>query len=47
MVGLYLVLWGKTEERRNKNQDAEETLTKHLLEGKSNTEESYDESEIP
>ncbi|KAL2478925.1 nodulin MtN21 /EamA-like transporter family protein [Forsythia ovata] len=47
MVGLYLVLWGKTEERRNQNQDKEETLTKHLLEGKSNDEESYDESEIP
>ncbi|KAL2461678.1 nodulin MtN21/EamA-like transporter family protein [Abeliophyllum distichum] len=47
MVGLYLVLWGKTEEKRNQNQDKEETLTKHLLEDKNNDEESYNESQIP
>lgn len=30
MVGLYLVLWGKKEEKRIANTE-ETTLTKHLL----------------
>lgn len=30
MFGLYLVLWGKTEEKRIANTE-ETTLTKHLL----------------
>lgn len=31
MLGLYIVLWGKSEEKRIENQEREDTLTKHLL----------------
>ncbi|KAL8038487.1 hypothetical protein ABFX02_11G110600 [Erythranthe guttata] len=41
IIGLYLVLWGKTAETRyqSQSQDTEESLTKHLLQG--------DKTEIP
>jgi hypothetical protein len=44
MLGLYLVLWGKNEERKlalEESQQDPESLTKHLLEAqhkKSNSE---------
>ncbi|KAK1551683.1 hypothetical protein Q3G72_002833 [Acer saccharum] len=43
VLGLYLVLWGKSEEKKVENQEKEESLTKHLL----NDNESRDkESDI-
>ncbi|KAG6413740.1 hypothetical protein SASPL_126454 [Salvia splendens] len=39
MIGLYLVLWGKTAEARYQSQDKEETLTKHLLDGDNTSQE--------
>ncbi|KAK4381217.1 WAT1-related protein [Sesamum angolense] len=38
VIGLYLVLWGKTTETRYQSQDTEETLTKHLLPGDKDQE---------
>ncbi|XP_059639536.1 WAT1-related protein At3g18200 [Cornus florida] len=35
MIGLYSVLWGKTEETRAANKDKEETLTTHLLDAET------------
>ena len=44
VLGLYLVLWGKSEEKKVENQEKEESLTKHLLDD----DESRDkESDIP
>ncbi|KAK3225240.1 hypothetical protein Dsin_005102 [Dipteronia sinensis] len=44
VLGLYIVLWGKSEEKKVENQDKEESLTKHLL----YDDESRDrESDIP
>lgn len=41
VVGLYLVLWGKNEEKRIVSQQTEEaTLTKHLLASSSKEESS-------
>ncbi|KAK9115065.1 hypothetical protein Syun_021862 [Stephania yunnanensis] len=37
-IGLYVVLWGKSEERRVESQDREESLTKSLLEEGGKTE---------
>ncbi|KAL1554775.1 protein-serine/threonine phosphatase [Salvia divinorum] len=39
MIGLYLVLWGKTAEARYQSQDKEEALTKHLLDGDNTSQE--------
>lgn len=49
MVGLYSVLWGKTEEKRMEIQQKEETLTKHLLEASAATEDgrSHVASDLP
>ncbi|KAL3824807.1 hypothetical protein ACJIZ3_020836 [Penstemon smallii] len=47
MVGLYLVLWGKTAETRYQSKDTEETLTKHLLQGNSKDKECSDRIDIP
>ncbi|TXG51402.1 hypothetical protein EZV62_023926 [Acer yangbiense] len=44
VLGLYLVLWGKSEEKKVENRVKEESLTKHLLDD----DESRDkESDIP
>ncbi|XP_052179834.1 WAT1-related protein At3g18200 [Diospyros lotus] len=47
VLGLYLVLWGKTMEERVGSQGKEETLRKHLLEIDSKDEESVVQSDIP
>ncbi|KAI3463743.1 hypothetical protein Pfo_020406 [Paulownia fortunei] len=47
MIGLYLVLWGKTAETRYQSQDTEDTLTKHLLQGNNNDQECPDRIDIP
>lgn len=48
VAGLYLVLWGKTEEKKEANQEKEEeSLTKHLLEAESKDKESANSSDIP
>ncbi|KAK6154000.1 hypothetical protein DH2020_013639 [Rehmannia glutinosa] len=47
MIGLYLVLWGKTAETRYQSKDTEETLTKHLLEGNNNDQENPDRNDVP
>ncbi|KAL7114708.1 hypothetical protein ACP275_04G139000 [Erythranthe tilingii] len=44
IIGLYLVLWGKTAETRYQSQDTEESLTKHLLQGHQGCP---DKTEIP
>ncbi|KAK6127669.1 hypothetical protein DH2020_038585 [Rehmannia glutinosa] len=47
MIGLYLVLWGKTAETRYQSKDTEETLTKHLLKGNNNDQENPDRNDVP
>ncbi|KAK4414222.1 WAT1-related protein [Sesamum alatum] len=47
VIGLYLVLWGKTTETRYQSQDTEETLTKHLLQGDNKDQECPDGGDIP
>ncbi|KAH6822246.1 nodulin MtN21 /EamA-like transporter family protein [Perilla frutescens var. hirtella] len=47
MIGLYLVLWGKTAEARYDSQDKEETLAKHLLESNNNNQECPTRADIP
>ncbi|XP_010549098.1 PREDICTED: WAT1-related protein At3g18200 [Tarenaya hassleriana] len=44
MLGLYLVLWGKTEERRTMRNQEDESLTKHLL-GDETTGEAEENNE--
>ncbi|KAG8388000.1 hypothetical protein BUALT_Bualt02G0079600 [Buddleja alternifolia] len=45
MIGLYLVLWGKTAESRYDTQET--TLTKHLLENNSKDQDSPHGNDIP
>ncbi|KAL5748839.1 hypothetical protein ACOSQ2_026136 [Xanthoceras sorbifolium] len=40
VLGLYLVLWGKSEEKKVENREKEESITKHLLEDESRAKES-------
>ncbi|XP_027167978.1 WAT1-related protein At3g18200 [Coffea eugenioides] len=47
VVGLYLVLWGKTEEKKQENKDANETLTKHLLDDSNKSKNPVAQSDIP
>ncbi|KAL3512209.1 hypothetical protein ACH5RR_024926 [Cinchona calisaya] len=48
VVGLYIVLWGKTEEKKLENQDDHHgTLTKHLLDDNSKSKESLVRTDIP
>ncbi|CAA0815343.1 nodulin MtN21 /EamA-like transporter family protein [Striga hermonthica] len=47
IIGLYLVLWGKTAEMRYQTHDTEETLTKHLLQDNNNNQECLDGTNIP
>ena len=47
MLGLYSVLWGKTEEKRAGSQDQEQTLTKHLIDTESRDRDDAPESDIP
>lgn len=47
VVGLHLVLWGKTEEKNLENQDDSVTLTKHLLDDNSKSKESLLQTDIP
>lgn len=39
MLGLYSVLWGKSEEKRVEIQNREDTLTRNLLEDKDKDSE--------
>ena len=47
MIGLYSVLWGKTEEKRVGSQDQEQTLTKHLLDTENSDKDDAPASDIP
>ncbi|XP_051115739.1 WAT1-related protein At3g18200 [Andrographis paniculata] len=51
MIGLYLILWGKTAEtRRNLSQDStakEESLTKHLLHRDQDDDDEHHGNDIP
>nr|GMD35649.1 WAT1-related protein At3g18200 [Ipomoea batatas] len=47
VAGLYLVLWGKTKERKINSQENEETLKKHLLDGNKKDEECRVGADIP
>ncbi|XP_077242427.1 WAT1-related protein At3g18200-like [Tasmannia lanceolata] len=47
MVGLYSVLWGKSNEKRIGNQEKEETLTKHLLDEENSQVDSAVVNDIP
>ncbi|RVX18028.1 WAT1-related protein [Vitis vinifera] len=47
MIGLYSVLWGKTEEKRVGSQDQERTLTKHLLDTENRDKDDAPASDIP
>lgn len=48
VVGLYLVLWGKTTEKKDENQDDNQTLTKHLLtNGNGENKECSVRTDIP
>lgn len=47
MLGLYSVLWGKTEEKRVGSQDQEQTLTKHLLDTENRDKDDAPASDIP
>ncbi|KAM7268062.1 hypothetical protein ACFE04_010228 [Oxalis oulophora] len=42
MAGLYLVLWGKTEEKREEEREKEDSLINHLLCGESKDEAKSD-----
>ncbi|XP_074315807.1 WAT1-related protein At3g18200 [Silene latifolia] len=47
-LGLYSVLWGKTTEYKNANQESsEDQLRKHLIEGRKETQEDSVTSDIP
>lgn len=48
VVGLYLVLWGKTTEKKQENQDDNQTLAEHLLvNGHGEIKECSVRSDIP
>lgn len=48
VVGLYMVLWGKTEEmKQEKQDDNNQTLTKHLLDSNGESKESSVRTDIP
>jgi hypothetical protein len=47
VVGLYLVLWGKTEEKKQENQDDNRTLTKHLLDANGENKDCSVRTDIP
>ncbi|XP_071691246.1 WAT1-related protein At3g18200-like [Rutidosis leptorrhynchoides] len=49
MIGLYLVLWGKTEEQKvvAKQVDNEDLLTRHLLDDNIKNQENTNVSDIP
>ena len=47
MIGLYSVLWGKTEEKRVGSRDQERTLTKHLLDTENSDKDDAPASDIP
>lgn len=47
MIGLYSVLWGKTEEKRVGSRDQERTLTKHLLDTENRDKDDAPASDIP
>lgn len=47
VIGLYLVLWGKTTETRSMIQDTQESLTKHLLQGNEDQDVGLDGNDIP
>lgn len=48
MIGLYLVLWGKTAaETKIQNQHNDDILTKHMLQSNNKTQECPGEADIP
>lgn len=47
MVGLYAVLWGKTEEKKLEIEGDDRTLTKHLLDDKNIDRQSQIVADIP
>ena len=47
VVGLYLVLWGKTEEKNQEKQGDNQTLTEHLLDANVENKECSVRTDIP
>ncbi|XP_021736269.1 WAT1-related protein At3g18200-like [Chenopodium quinoa] len=46
-IGLYMVLWGKSNEYNMVNQETEDQLTKHLIDNKEEARENSVTSDIP